>query len=121
MFEVLLIAASAVSSPKMAALIREYTAELPRDVTEIRYRSFAMPLNYAPGAQGTVKGVRVYVSKDRGKTWVYYKDCETGERWVTFHAAHDGLYWFALQLALDGGTRDPGGVDGLVPDTKVYI
>lgn len=95
--------------------------ELPKDVHELNTRGFLLPLNVDPKLQDEFERVRLFVSKDQGKTWNHERDCKPSDKRVVFLADHDGHYWFAIQTHLKNGTYVPAKLSELSPAAKVYI
>jgi hypothetical protein len=95
--------------------------EVPSDVHEMPTRQFVVPLRIDPLQRDKLCHVRVFVSKDQGKSWKHEKDCSTADDMIKFTAPNDGLYWFALQVVSKDGTKEPEELDDLVPGMRVYV
>jgi hypothetical protein len=90
-------------------------------VWEVQGRNFALPVRIDPARRTGVTGVRLFVSRDDGKTWEHYKDTGPDEDRVQFSAPRDGTYWFAVQVVLKEDAKDPPDLKDLVPAMKVYV
>jgi hypothetical protein len=95
--------------------------ELPQDVVEIQTRQFAMPLNVASNRQQPIQRVRLFISRNQGKTWTHHKDFRPTDNQVTFQAERDGLFWFALQVEFKDGKSEPTRLADLAPAMKVFV
>lgn len=105
----------------LAPLFETKLKELPKDVYEVQVRQFAMPIGLATNYQDKIETVRLFVSRDQGKTWKHKKDYKPSDKQVFFTAPHDGLYWFAVQLVFKDGGKTPGDLEDLIPERKVYV
>lgn len=95
--------------------------ELPSDVHVLQARGFIMPLRITPGKKDEIERIRLFVSRDQGKTWKHAKDYKTSDEEVTFVAPRDGLYWFALETVFQDGTKTPPDRKDFFPVRKVYV
>jgi hypothetical protein len=97
------------------------TIELESDVVELKTRSFAFPVNIAPGQKESVVKPRLYVSQDRGKNWILDGEYPASKETIPFVAPQDGLFWFALQTVAKDGSSDPASGKELKAALKVYV
>jgi hypothetical protein len=95
--------------------------QLEAGVEEIQSKHFLMPLRIDPARGDEIEKVRLFVSRDRGKTWKHCRDYDTTAEHVAFSAPRDGVYWFAVQTVLKDGIIDPPDLGGLAPAMKVYV
>jgi hypothetical protein len=80
-----------------------------------------MQLRLDPVRETKIEHVRLFVSRDQGKTWNHCGDYAPGDADTTFRATRDGLYYFALQVKFKDGTLDPVKENALIPARKVYV
>jgi hypothetical protein len=90
-------------------------------VWEVEARDFALPVRIDPARRAGIAKVRLFVSRDAGKTWEHYKDTGPDEDRERFMAPRDGTYWFAVQVVLKDDGKDPPDLKDLVPAMKVHV
>jgi hypothetical protein len=90
------------------------------ELVHVESRTFRIPFALpVPDRAKVVKEVRLYVSRDRGKTWTFVEPAATPDgRAFVFTAPEDGLYWFGLRSVTLDGTIVPR---QLTPSLKVLI
>jgi hypothetical protein len=88
---------------------------------EVRSRDFGLPVRIDPARRAEVVTVRLFVSRDGGKTWEHCQDTAPDEDRVRFSAPRDGTYWFAVQVVLKDDVKDPPDLKDLVPTMKVHV
>jgi hypothetical protein len=96
-------------------------SSLPKDVVEVQTRRIVIPVQVDPDRQQDIDRLRLFVSEDRGKTWLPLAECRPSEKQFSLAAPGDGLYWFAVQVLLKNGAPEPPKVTDLQPGQKVYV
>jgi hypothetical protein len=78
------------------------------DVTVTSLKEFRIPLRVSQESRDQgIKEQRLYVSRNKGKTWELAGHVGPANRYIIYKAPGDGLYWFQAQLVLKDGTMDP--------------
>src|SRR5687768_11685736 len=86
---------------------KEDPIELPIGVDVHNHRTVILPVIVGIEGREKLKQIRLFVSDDRGRTWIHEGDYDAATVEVTFHAPDDGLYWFGIQKVLKDGTQVP--------------
>jgi beta-lactamase regulating signal transducer with metallopeptidase domain len=93
---------------------------LSPDVMTVKQRTFKIPFNVSPPAQGGIKWIILYVSRDQGKNWRRAALGRPDIQGFDFTAPEDGLYWFSVTV-VDGtehAVEDPLRIE---PSLKVLV
>jgi hypothetical protein len=91
---------------------------LEHDVTDFPRAEIRFPHVIDAKIRPKVDYLRLFVSKDKGKTWKHANYFKLDDN-VRFEAPEDGLYWFAIQTVFKGGLKTP--MEGDFAPTKVYV
>src|SRR5262245_19398433 len=86
---------------------------------EITTSQFAIPVKVS--LPGNVTAVDLYVSTDRGDTWVMEGRVRPDGRPFLFHAPKSGEYWFAPLLRLTDGNTSPADIRDLRVNLRVRV
>jgi hypothetical protein len=89
------------------------------DVWRTDSREFLIPFRVDPGRGDEINEVRLYVSRDRGKTWVKAGTQSPSSDGFPFTAPEDGLYWFSVQMVTSDGRPHPADTAALSPGLKL--
>lgn len=89
------------------------------DAHRTRNKKFLIPIELGADRKA-VKEARLFVSRDKGKTWDKAQVVSPDEANFVYEADDTGLYWFALQLAYKDGRVSPDMKD-FKADLKVLI
>jgi hypothetical protein len=92
-----------------------------QDVFTVNARRFRLPLHVNPAAR--VDLLRLYVSRDQGRTWAQAAELEPTDlaEGFAFDAPADGVYWFIVQMLDKDGRKDPETIVGATPQVKVRV
>jgi hypothetical protein len=85
-----------------------------------RRNLFNIPFQAGPGAENLVQ-LQLFVSTNRGRSWVAAAAATPDQRFFRFEAEHDGLYWFTVQTKDRSGRYFPPSLEGIQPSLKVYV
>src|SRR5262245_29101500 len=96
--------------------IRAQAADVDVIVTE--RRSFQIPVFLD---DPKVKEYRLFVSRDRGKSWTEIAKGRSDQPAIPFTAPADGMYWFGIQTIRNTGDLVPAQVKDLQPLAKVEV
>jgi hypothetical protein len=91
------------------------------DVMKVDYRSFHIPVQVKPEEKGRIKELRLYVSKDRGKTWQLHAKEAADAKQFRFDTDRDGEYWFNVQVVDTKGTAIPEDMTKATASLKVVV
>ncbi len=86
-----------------------------------RWRDFNIPFN---AGDPRVSKVHLYVSEDKGQTWLYRVSAQPslGHKWFEFKADREGWFYFAVQTEDASGQRFPAKVEpGSPPNLRVCV
>ncbi|MDR3623431.1 MAG: hypothetical protein P4L85_29125 [Paludisphaera borealis] len=89
-------------------------------VSEVK--NFLIPFVISAGdSPFKVKELRLYVSKDQGKSWQLVGTASPNERGVAFSAPGEGRYWFSAQLISQEDVKAPPDENALRPMLRVLV
>jgi hypothetical protein len=83
-------------------------------------RQFRIPYALGKGPK-EVREVRLYYSRDMGKSWKLCDQVPARQGDFFFRAPEKGLYWFAVQLLRTDGSLEPKTTAALTPDIKMKL
>ncbi len=107
----------------LAALANPPTKEPgDKDTHVVLRQRFKIPCAIDEKGADKIKEVRLFCSRDKGKTWKVHSQIPS-ERVVFFSikAPEKGLYWFAVQLKRTDGSLEPKSMEALTPGLKVKV
>ncbi|MCI0463135.1 MAG: hypothetical protein L0Z62_39820 [Gemmataceae bacterium] len=87
----------------------------------IRYKKFMIPVEASTSARNQVKLIRLFVSRDQGKTWAIAGQILPDQDHFPYSAPEDGLYWFGVQTVDTNGTKHPQNTAMLKVDLVVRV
>ena len=79
------------------------------DVPVSNQPAFQIPLDIEPAVRQQLKEIRLFVSRDQGKTWQQRESAKPEQNGFVFHATEDGQYWFCVAAVDLQGRQEPGG------------
>ena len=106
--------------PLIAFSCMFFPVELEKDTHLTYSRHFDLPLLLNPEVRDKIDRMRLYVSRDHGKTWKVQEEIVSTSSRFSVSVTEDGRYWFALQLLYKGGKADPMTKD-LRPNQKILV
>jgi hypothetical protein len=77
------------------------------DVPVSNQRGFQIPLDIEPAVRQQLKEIRLFVSRDQGKSWDQRESAKPEQNGFVFHANEDGLYWFRVAAVDLQGRQEP--------------
>lgn len=95
-------------------------AEGPPPV-DTAHRAFRIPLDLPEARTSGYSAVRIYYSRDQGKTWNLHAEGSLKMENVTFRAEQEGEYWFVLALVNKNGSQIPDKLEEAEPGLKVHV
>jgi hypothetical protein len=84
-------------------------------------RQFLIPFTIDKKAAEKIKEMRLFVSRDKGKTWELYSQVPAKWGEFIFRAPENGNYWFATQALGTDGRLSPKSKAALIPDLKMKL
>ncbi|MER3415169.1 MAG: hypothetical protein C4297_03025 [Gemmataceae bacterium] len=86
-------------------------------------KSFQIPieLKLDPAQQKQIEQLLLYVSTDKGKTWLEAAVASVQQQAFPFFAPHDGEYWFSLVMVDRNRRREPADVAAAPPELIVVV
>jgi hypothetical protein len=87
----------------------------------IRYKKFRIPADVSASARNQVKLIRLFVSRDQGKTWAIAGQILPDQDHFLYSAPEDGLYWFGVQTVDTKGAKHPQNTTMLRVDLTVRV
>lgn len=85
----------------------QLATQLPEPILWKQNR-FLIPYQWSPTAnQSTPHSVRLFISKDQGRTWQPISEAQPHLRGFTYHAEEDGEFWFSIRTIDDLGRAWP--------------
>lgn len=92
-----------------------------KDVIAVKDRNLMIPVRVNPERAGEICELRLFVSKDQGKTWAQSGVAKAGLDSFAYLAPADGLYWFTLQVIGQKGQAEPADLSTFPPHLKVRV
>jgi ketosteroid isomerase-like protein len=82
-------------------------------------RSVTVPVPLTPA--GEAREVRMYTSRDEGKTWYQVGVVTPDRERFEYKAPADGVYWFGTRVVFKNGSSLPGPAESISPTLKVQV
>lgn len=109
-------------APLVAAVSLVAGADLDRDLHSMPTRYFALPIHLSAERRARIDHILLYVSIDRGKTWLRVDRVSPDAERFTFLAPEDGIYWFVQQTVAADDRKEPAKIDADTPGiVKVLV
>ncbi len=96
-------------------------AQAPNDVIFMKTRSFNLPFGIAPADRVKLRAVRLYVSRDQGRSWNKEMQIRPDETRFPFFAEKDGEYWFRTTIVDRNNQEWPKDVERGKYSQKVVV
>lgn len=84
-------------------------------------RAFRIPLQLSAAERKEMSSIRLYYTRDQGKTWVKQSEGGVDQEMVTFRTDSDGEFWFSIALVDKKGKQSPADVKSLEAGLKVVV
>lgn len=84
-------------------------------------RAFRIPLDVTKEERAGLSAVRLYVSDDKGATWVRHSDGSPDSEVITFRAKRDGEFWFSIALVDKEKRQTPEDIGAAGAGLKVVV
>lgn len=84
-------------------------------------RAFRIPLDLRDGQSRSIESIRLYVSRDAGKTWTMHAEAPPSTDVMTYRAESDGPCWLAIAMVDRDGNQLPKRIEEVEPGLKVVI
>ena len=91
------------------------------DEYPISSRRIEIPVGYNASERHRIRELRLFVSRDRGKTWQLSGRITPDQTSFVFRAPEDGLFWFSVLVVEKDGSTDPPRETDLQPGLKVRV
>lgn len=111
--------AVAVAAPRAALAAAQQAGSVP--VVFEDETTFRIPFNATDSVRQQLSEVHLYVTADRGLSWVYAGATAPDQPAFPFRAERDGEYWFAVRTRDRQGRLHPADVEKVVPGLKVIV
>jgi enterochelin esterase-like enzyme len=109
------------SSCFLAALLL-VPGQLPEEPHLTEFREFKIPFQLVLDSdEKRTRLVRLYVSENKGKTWMQVAEAKPSEKWMSFSAPRNGVYWFGIQSVMIDGTLVPSDSKDLQASLKTRV
>ncbi|MGF1582387.1 MAG: hypothetical protein ACFCD0_23930 [Gemmataceae bacterium] len=96
-------------------------AQTPNDAIFMKTRSFNLPYGIAPEQRAKIRAVRLYVSRDRGRSWSKELQIRPDDTKFPFFAEKDGEYWFRITVVDHSNQEFPRDIEQGPPPQKVIV
>jgi hypothetical protein len=85
------------------------------------HRSFRIPLDLSEKERQRISAVRLYASKDAGKTWTKEAEAAPDAKMLAYRTDADAVYWFSIALVDADGKQVPPNIEEVEPGLKVVV
>ncbi len=89
-------------------------------VASTHSRSFKIPFLVEPGREAEIELIKLFVSRDFGKTWSFAEEVKPEARCFRFRAPENGIYWFGTQIVTTGDQLNPEN-PGLIKASLILV
>jgi hypothetical protein len=93
----------------------------PEDLAILNSRDFAIPIHVEADRKMDVRELKLYCSRDLGKTWELVAAVTPDREAFAYRAPADGVYWFTVQVIDRAGKTSPTSPFDVAPDLKVRV
>jgi hypothetical protein len=87
----------------------------------INHRRFVMPVQIDARALDQLQSLRLFMSRDYGRTWTLLEAIAPPKGKFIFTASEDGTYWFVVQTVAKDGKRTPQDISKTAGVLRVRI
>ncbi|MGF1579101.1 MAG: hypothetical protein ACFCD0_07025 [Gemmataceae bacterium] len=84
-------------------------------------KCFLLPIRVDEADRKRIQSIKLYVSRDEGKSWVVASEVGPIEKTFLYRAQEPGTYWFSVQTIGVSGERNPLNVRNNPPDLRVLV
>lgn len=87
----------------------------------VKYREFLIPVRVDPNRANELQAIRLYVSVDKGKTWLRAGEVNPQASAFRYKATREGLHWFTVQVVSKESGPEPADLSTARPALIVII
>jgi hypothetical protein len=82
---------------------------------------FKIPIHIKPEAQADIAELRLFCSRDEGRTWNHAGTAKANQDGFLFNANGDGKYWFKVAVVTSKGVQEPADVYATPVGQKILL
>jgi hypothetical protein len=110
-----------IGSFAVACLLLAAGAGAAPDEWPMNQTQFKIPIHVKPELQADIAELRLFCSRDEGKTWNHAGTAKANQDGFLFNANGDGKYWFKVAVVNGKGVQEPADVYAAPIGQKIML
>src|SRR5436309_9860751 len=95
--------------------------QVAQDAWYTNERHFKIPITIAPALRPEIKGMILYVSRNKGQSWEQEAHIAAEDDGFVVHAPADGEAWYRVASINRAGVQDPANIFNAAETKKIII